>query len=173
MLTAVNILYVNLKLIIWNWFIYSLLQYYGESFNKKNKKNVFQIKFIVIFVRIKKIDMKTTKIAIADILSISKVLKKELSLVEIDKILSIYDEEEENDPTATWDLIVENCIYNVKQSNVIRQVEEFALYYNTEEKKYAVSNETEVSEWFDCYTRDELLALNDEDFMLECDSLLN
>lgn len=58
--------------------------------------------------------MKTTKISIADIKSISNILKMTLTPLEIDKILSIYEEEEKNDPTATWDLIVENCIYNVK-----------------------------------------------------------
>ena len=116
--------------------------------------------------------MKTTKISIEDIKSISNILKMTLTKVEIDKILSIYDGEEENDPTATWDLIVEHCIYSVKGTNIIRQVEEFALYYNMEENRYAVSNESEVSEWFDSYTRDELLELSDEDFMLECDSLL-
>lgn len=117
--------------------------------------------------------MKTTKISIADIKSISNILKMSLTQVEIDKILSMYEEEEENDPTATWDLIVEHCIYNIKRSYIIRQVEEFALYYSLEENKYAVSNETEVSEWFDLYTRDELMDLSDEDFVRECKDLLS
>ncbi len=63
--------------------------------------------------------MKTTKISIADIKTVSNVLKMDLTPLEIDKILSIYDAEEENDPTASWELIVENCIYNVKDSKII------------------------------------------------------
>ena len=32
---------------------------------------------------------------------------------DIDEVLAQYPNEQDNDPTATWNLVVENCIYNV------------------------------------------------------------
>ena len=34
------------------------------------------------------------------------------SIAEINEVLKYYNSEVENDPTATWDLIVENLLYN-------------------------------------------------------------
>jgi hypothetical protein len=34
------------------------------------------------------------------------------SIAEINEVLKYYNSEAENDPTATWDLIVENLLYN-------------------------------------------------------------
>lgn len=48
-----------------------------------------------------------------DIIEVANRLGFELTEAEIDEVLSIYPAEEDNDLTATWDLIVENCIYNV------------------------------------------------------------
>jgi hypothetical protein len=48
-----------------------------------------------------------------DVIEVANSLGFELTEAEIDEVLTIYPAEEDNDPTATWDLIVENCIYNV------------------------------------------------------------
>lgn len=48
-----------------------------------------------------------------DIIEVANRLGFELTEAEIDEVRSIYPAEEDNDPTATWDLIVENCIYIV------------------------------------------------------------
>jgi len=48
-----------------------------------------------------------------DIIDVANRLGFELTEAEIDEVQSIYPAEEDNDPTATWDLIVENCIYTV------------------------------------------------------------
>lgn len=32
---------------------------------------------------------------------------------QMDTVLELYEEYEDNDPTATWDLIVENILYNI------------------------------------------------------------
>lgn len=48
-----------------------------------------------------------------DIIEVAETLNITLTETEIDNVLSIYESEADNDPTATWDLVVENCIYNV------------------------------------------------------------
>jgi hypothetical protein len=39
-------------------------------------------------------------------------LKMNPSIAEMKEVLKYYDSEVEEDPTATWDLIVENLLYN-------------------------------------------------------------
>jgi hypothetical protein len=39
------------------------------------------------------------------------------SIAEINEVLKYYDSEVDNDPTATWDLIVENLLYNCVAPN--------------------------------------------------------
>jgi hypothetical protein len=48
-----------------------------------------------------------------DVILVASSIKKNLTEQQIGQVLSIYKHEEESDPTATWNLIVENCIYQV------------------------------------------------------------
>jgi len=48
-----------------------------------------------------------------DVKSIAKSINKNLTLPEIDKVLDDYQIAQDDDPTATWDLVIENLIYNV------------------------------------------------------------
>jgi len=56
--------------------------------------------------------MKTEAIDVEDVQRVAKdVFKRELTDEEVELVLEHYDGEEEADPTGTWDLIVEHCIY--------------------------------------------------------------
>lgn len=58
-------------------------------------------------------DIATTKeITANDVVSIAMDLNLNPSIAEINEVLKYYDSEKENDTTATWDLIVENLLYN-------------------------------------------------------------
>jgi hypothetical protein len=35
----------------------------------------------------------------------------------VEKVIEMYPAEQANDPTATWDLVVENCIYKILNEN--------------------------------------------------------
>jgi hypothetical protein len=48
-----------------------------------------------------------------DVMLVASSIKKNLTEQQIGQVLSMYNHEEESDPTATWNLIVENCIYQV------------------------------------------------------------
>ena len=50
---------------------------------------------------------------INDVLDVAKRLGVSLTVAQFTEVIKMYPFEEENDPTGTWDLIVENCIYNV------------------------------------------------------------
>ena len=52
-----------------------------------------------------------------DVLNIAQSINKELTEKQVNKVLHLYQHEEECDTTATWDLIVENCIYQVLNEN--------------------------------------------------------
>ena len=54
-----------------------------------------------------------SNISRTDVLVVANSIKKQLTEQQINQILSMYNHEEEADPTATWNLIVENCIYQV------------------------------------------------------------
>lgn len=49
-----------------------------------------------------------------DVLVVAKDLKIKLSEKQIEDILNEYPEAQENDPTATWDLIIEDLIYQIQ-----------------------------------------------------------
>jgi hypothetical protein len=49
-----------------------------------------------------------------DIIEVANQIGKTLTESDIDEVLAIYPNEQDNDPTATWNLVVENCIYNVE-----------------------------------------------------------
>lgn len=48
-----------------------------------------------------------------DVMRVADDLNISLTEQQVNKVLHIYAHEEECDPSATWELIVENCIYNV------------------------------------------------------------
>lgn len=54
----------------------------------------------------------TKQISVEDIVNVAMDLKMNPSIAEINEVLKYYDGEVEQDPTATWDLIVENLLYN-------------------------------------------------------------
>lgn len=48
-----------------------------------------------------------------DVIEVANQIGKSLTESDIDEVLAQYPNEQDNDPTATWNLVVENCIYNV------------------------------------------------------------
>ena len=56
--------------------------------------------------------------------------------------------------------------------NVLRQVNEYQLYIHGLMNMYAVSNKSNVSLWFDNYTKDDLMMLNDNEFVEECREMI-
>ena len=55
---------------------------------------------------------------------------------------------------------------------IIKQVNQYQLYKCELTNLFAVSNNYNVSLWFDKYTRDELLYLTDKEFIKECVDLI-
>ncbi len=55
---------------------------------------------------------------------------------------------------------------------VIKQVKQYQLYKNEFTNIYSVSDNNNVSLCFDVYTKDELIMLNDNDFIFECREML-
>ena len=51
-----------------------------------------------------------------DVIEVANQIGKTLTESDIDEVLAIYPNELDNDPTATWNLVVENCIYNVENN---------------------------------------------------------
>lgn len=52
-------------------------------------------------------------IEVEDVLQVAEDLNISLTDEQVSKVLHSYAHEEECDPSATWELIVENCIYQV------------------------------------------------------------
>lgn len=52
-------------------------------------------------------------IDIQDVLSVAENLGLSMLPFDINRVLKMYPSEQRNDPTATWDLVVENCIYQI------------------------------------------------------------
>jgi hypothetical protein len=50
-----------------------------------------------------------------DVIVVANSIKKSLTTEQVNQVLAMYADEEESDPSATWNLIVENCIYHVLQ----------------------------------------------------------
>jgi hypothetical protein len=55
----------------------------------------------------------TNEITAQDIVQVAERLNMDISIGDINRVLEMYESEADNDPTATWDLIVENCLYNL------------------------------------------------------------
>lgn len=54
----------------------------------------------------------TTEIDVEDVVKVAMDLGMNPSIAEINEVLKYYDSEVDQDPTATWELIVENLLYN-------------------------------------------------------------
>ena len=48
-----------------------------------------------------------------DVVVVANSIKKKLTQEQVNKVILMYPHEEECDSTGTWNLIVENCIYQV------------------------------------------------------------
>lgn len=57
-------------------------------------------------------EILTTEISVEDVVKVAMDLGMNPSIAEINEVLKYYDSEVEEDPTATWELIVENLLYN-------------------------------------------------------------
>ena len=57
--------------------------------------------------------METPKITSEDVKNVAKTIKQEMTDDEINFIIEEYPGAESEDPTGTWDLIVEDLIYRV------------------------------------------------------------
>jgi hypothetical protein len=55
----------------------------------------------------------TQEINAEDVLQVANGLNMNVTIEQINQVLEMYDDEADNDPTATWNLIVENCLYNL------------------------------------------------------------
>jgi hypothetical protein len=57
-------------------------------------------------------EILTKQISVEDVVRVAMDLKMNPSIAEINEVLKYYDSEAEEDKTATWNLIVENLLYN-------------------------------------------------------------
>lgn len=48
-----------------------------------------------------------------DVLQVANSIGKILTEEQIQEVISLYSSEEDEDPSATWDLIVEKIIYDI------------------------------------------------------------
>jgi hypothetical protein len=56
----------------------------------------------------------TKEIKAQDVAQVAIDLKMDITIGQVNQVLEMYDDEADNDPTATWNLIVENCLYNLQ-----------------------------------------------------------
>jgi hypothetical protein len=55
----------------------------------------------------------TKEITAQDVAQVAIDLGMDITIGQVNQVLEMYDDEADNDPTATWNLIVENCLYNL------------------------------------------------------------
>jgi hypothetical protein len=56
----------------------------------------------------------TKEISPIDVVSVAESLKMDITIKQVRQVLEMFESEADNDPTATWNLIVENCLYNLQ-----------------------------------------------------------
>jgi hypothetical protein len=56
----------------------------------------------------------TIEIKAQDVAQVAIDLGMDITIGQVNQVLEMYDDEADNDPTATWTLIVENCLYNLQ-----------------------------------------------------------
>lgn len=93
-----------------------------------------------------------TDICVDDVVKVAMGLGMNPSIEEINEVLKYYNSEAEEDPTATWDLVVENLLYNCvvpSQQTIEDKVElaptEFNHYNNVVKDVITKLKEIEVS----------------------------
>jgi hypothetical protein len=59
-------------------------------------------------------EIMTTEIKAQDVAQVAIDLGMDITIGQVNQVLEMYDDEADNDETATWDLIVENCLYNLQ-----------------------------------------------------------
>ena len=59
-------------------------------------------------------EIMTKEITAQDVAQVAIDLKMDITIGQVNQVLEMYDDEADNDPTATWNLIVENCLYNLQ-----------------------------------------------------------
>ena len=57
-------------------------------------------------------------IVIEDVLQVAQNLDLPITLDQAREVIELYPAEQENDPTATWDLVVEMILHNVLTSGI-------------------------------------------------------
>jgi hypothetical protein len=59
-----------------------------------------------------------------DVLGVAKALGYKPTNEQVNDVIAMYESEQEADPTATWDLVVEHCLstLEVEQTTLIDQV---------------------------------------------------
>lgn len=55
-----------------------------------------------------------------DVLVVANSINKKLTEEQINKVILMYPHEEECDPTGTWNLIVEHCIYSILDEKILK-----------------------------------------------------
>jgi hypothetical protein len=56
----------------------------------------------------------TKEITAQDVAQVAIDLGMDITIGQVNQVLEMCDSEADNDPTATWNLIVENCLYNLQ-----------------------------------------------------------
>ena len=56
----------------------------------------------------------TKEISPIDVVNVAESLKMDITIKQVRQVLEMFESEADNDPTATWNLIVENCLYNLQ-----------------------------------------------------------
>jgi hypothetical protein len=56
----------------------------------------------------------TKEISPIDVVNVAESLKMDITIKQVRQVLEMFESEADNDSTATWDLIVENCLYNLQ-----------------------------------------------------------
>jgi DNA-binding transcriptional MerR regulator len=69
-----------------------------------------------------------------DVYNVANKLKLNVSIKQMNQILDLYEEESNNDPTATWDLVVENIIYNLLTLKPMSKKLKFRLVKEKDQK---------------------------------------
>lgn len=57
--------------------------------------------------------MQNSTIYRTDVIDVADRLGISLCEADIDEVLASYPTAQDEDPTATWDLVIEQCIYNI------------------------------------------------------------
>lgn len=63
------------------------------------------------------ISSNENKIVSDDVINVAMQINKTLTPYQIAEVLTRYPSEQDNDSSATWDLVIEKCIYDVIKHN--------------------------------------------------------